>query len=290
MISGLPIERIQINGRTRVAAVIGWPIAHTLSPTMHNAAFSALGLDWVYIPFAVKPQELPAAVTATRALGIGGVNATVPHKEALVNLVDELTPEARAVGAVNTIIPISNKLVGHNTDVIGFERTLHRAGFEMNGSTALVIGAGGAARAVVFALLRGNARVILLNRTEERAVELLKQVEGDAVAGELNSSEITRWRDQVQLVVNTTTLGMWPESASSPWPAEIPFPSHALLSDLVYNPRQTKLVYQALQAGARFVDGLWMLVYQGAESFRLWTGQQPDEELMYQAANKQLGG
>ncbi|MCE5257608.1 MAG: shikimate dehydrogenase [Chloroflexi bacterium] len=279
-----------INGQTKIAAVFGWPVAHSLSPAMHNAAFGALNLDWVYAPFAVSPEQLPAAVAAIRALGLRGVNATVPHKEALVALMDDLTPEARAIGAVNTILVEEGRLLGHNTDAVGFERTLQRAGFDARGKHALVLGAGGAARAVVYALLRSRAQVVLLNRSPRRAVELLSRLGASAATGALTASEVGKWAGHVQLVVNATSLGMWPQVEGTPWPQEIPFPPDVLLCDLVYNPRRTPLVGQALQAGARCIDGLWMLVYQGAEAFRLWTGQQPDAELMFRAADDQLGG
>ncbi|MHB9032875.1 MAG: shikimate dehydrogenase [Anaerolineae bacterium] len=279
-----------VDGQTKLVGVFGWPVAHSLSPAMHNAAFHTLGLNWAYVPFAVSPEALPTAVAALRGLGICGVNATVPHKEALVGLMDDLTPEAAAIGAVNTILVHHNGLVGHNTDAAGFEATLKLAGYVIPGSLTLVLGAGGAARAVVYALLKRGARVVLLNRTLARAQELLKQIPGDAVAGELSLTELSTWAARSQLVVNTTTVGMWPHDDESPWPDSIPFPSSALLCDLVYNPRRTRLVNQALSAGARYVDGLWMLVYQGAESFHLWTGQPPDAEFMYRAADSQLGG
>jgi len=284
------IHSLRISGQTRIAAVFGWPVAHSLSPAMHNAVFEALDLDWAYVPFAVPPAMLPSAVAAIHALGLGGVNVTVPHKEALVNLVDDLTPEARAIGAVNTILVEQDRLVGHNTDAIGFNRTLQRAGFNPLGNKALVLGAGGAARAIVYALVQGGAQIVLLNRTPRRAHQLLDSLGATALAGPLDADQVSRWASQVQLVVNTTPLGMWPHPEGTPWPLRVPFPSSALLCDLVYNPRRTRLVNLALAAGARYVDGLWMLVYQGAEALRLWTGRQPDEELMFTAAAEQLGG
>lgn len=280
----------QVSGQTRITGVFGWPVAHSLSPVMHNTAFADLGLDWCYVPFAVAPDSLPQAVAAIRALGIHGVNVTVPHKQAVIPLLDQLTPEAKAIGAVNTILTTEAGLLGHNTDAAGFKRSLLQANFEVRGKRALVLGAGGAARAVVYALLREGASITLLNRTPERAVNLAKSVTGDITAGALDLATVQSWADKSQLVVNTTSVGMWPLVDASPWPESVPFPGDALLYDLVYNPRRTRLVNQALQAGARYIDGLWMLVHQGAEAFNLWTGMHPSTELMYRAADQALGG
>lgn len=280
----------QVSGQTRITGVFGWPVAHSLSPVMHNTAFADLGLDWCYVPFAVAPGSLPQAVAAIRALGIHGVNITVPHKQAIIPLLDQLTPEARAIGAVNTIITAEAGLLGHNTDAAGFRCSLLQANFEVRGKRVLVFGAGGAARAIVYALQREGAYITLLNRTRERAVDLANTLPGDITVGPLDPETVQTWAAKTQLVVNTTSVGMWPLVDASPWPESVPFPGHALLYDLVYNPRRTRLVNQALQAGASFIDGLWMLVHQGAEAFYLWTGKHPNTELMYRAADHALGG
>ncbi|MHB1357405.1 MAG: shikimate dehydrogenase [Anaerolineae bacterium] len=281
---------VHLTGKTRITGVFGWPVAHSLSPIMHNAAFADLSLDWCYVPFAVSPDNLPQAVEAIRALGLQGINVTVPHKQAVISLLDQLTPEAQAIGAVNTILVTESGLLGHNTDAAGFSYSLKQASFEVYGKRVLVLGAGGAARAVVYALQCEGACITLLNRTREHAVELATSIGGDITVGTLDSEMLQNWADKAQLVVNTTSVGMWPLVDASPWTESVHFPRHTLLYDLVYNPRRTRLVNLALQAGARYVDGLWMLVHQGAAAFSLWTGKHPNTELMFRAADHALGG
>lgn len=284
-----------ISGRTQIVGVIGWPIEHSVSPAMHNAAFRALGLDWCYLPFAVPPAHVADALAGVRGLGLRGINVTVPHKQAVSALVDELTPEARAIGAVNTVLVRGERLVGHNTDAAGFLRALREAGFAPEGCSALVLGAGGAARAAVYALARVGARVVLLNRTSQRAdalvADLRAVVKGARLeAGGLDAQTAQQEASRCQLVVNATSLGMWPQVETSPWPEEVAFPAGVLLFDLVYNPRQTRFVRLARESGARAVDGLRMLVHQGAEAFALWTGAAPPVEIMYAACAAILGG
>lgn len=282
-------EGLHITGATKLAGVFGWPVEHSLSPAMHNAAFRALKLDWAYLPFAVPPERLSEAVRAVRALGLGGINLTVPHKEKVIPLLNDLTEDARAIGAVNTLLVRQDALIGHNTDAAGFNRTLRSAGYDPAGKLALVLGAGGAARAVVYALVQSGADVVVLNRTPQRAEVLARSMPGHVTAGVLDSTMLSMY-SCAALVVNATSVGMWPAVDSAPWPDDVPFPYNALLCDLVYNPRRTCLVRWALSAGARYIDGLWMLVYQGAESFRMWTGQEPDVGIMFSAADQQLGG
>ncbi len=286
---------LDIRGSTQVVGVIGWPIAHSVSPPMQNAALRAMGLDWVYVPLAVPPERLADAILGMRGLGLRGLNATVPHKQALLALVDELTPAAQAIGAVNTLHPTPHGLVGHNTDAGGFLRALRGAGFDPRGCSALVLGAGGAARGVVYALAGAGARVTVLNRTPERAQALAMSLaaslpEAQIDAASLDLAHLAACAAYADLVVNATTLGMWPEVDASPWPEAVAFPSRALCFDLVYNPRETRLMRQARAAGARASDGLTMLVHQGAESLALWTGVDPPVEVMLAACERALGG
>jgi len=284
-----------ILGHTKVVGVIGWPIEHSVSPPMHNAAFCALGLDWCYVPFPVQPSRVDGVPVGMRALGIRGLNVTVPHKQALLALVDELTPAARAIGAVNTLYWRDDRLVGHNTDAAGFLRALKEAGFSPEGCAAMVLGAGGAARAVVYALASAGARITILNRTIERAMDLAAEFASVGAGARLEARCLTA-RDvaaaapKARLVVQTTPLGMWPQMDKSPWPEGAAFPREALLYDLIYNPRETRLMRQAREAGAQAVDGLGMLVHQGAEAFTLWTGQVPPVDVMYRACTQVLGG
>jgi shikimate dehydrogenase len=305
-------SRHAILGSTQVVGLIGWPVEHSVSPAMHNAAFAELGLDWCYVPLPVHPNRVPEALAGAAALGLRGFNATVPHKEILVPIVDTLTDAARAIGAVNTVLLKDGQAVGHNTDAGGFLRALHDVGFgagctrilRPQGCSALVLGAGGAARAVVYALAASHARVTILNRTPAKAVALAAEFspvnpQAHLQAGPLDESHVQQASLGVDLVVNTTPLGMWTRSSgtadaehseASPWPETVPFPREALLMDLIYNPRETPLMRQALQAGARTCDGLSMLVHQGAEAFTLWTGQDAPVDVMMAACVAILGG
>jgi len=264
-----------IYGHTHVVGLIGWPVEHSVSPPMHNAAFAALGLDWCYVPFPVHPDVVAEALYGARALG--------------------LRPAASAIGAVNTVIVREGRLIGHNTDVAGFLRALEEAGFEPKSCSALVLGAGGAARAVVYALASVGAQVHILNRTPERAASLAAEFAGvderaRLRAGPLNAEALSQIAPKVQLVVNSTPRGMWPEVESSPWPEAVPYPHGAMLYDLIYNPRETQLMRRARDAGATAVNGLRMLVHQGAEAFELWTGVHPPVDVMYAACCAALGG
>jgi shikimate dehydrogenase len=283
---------LMITGHTQLVGLLGWPVEHSISPPMHNAAFLSLGMDWCYLPFAVRPEALAVALSGARALGLRGLNATVPHKQALLSLVDELTPEARAIGAVNTIRMDNrlqgDRLVGHNTDAAGFMRALRETGFAPEGCRALVLGAGGAARAIGYGLAGAGARIMLLNRTPERAVSLAADLraavpEANVDAAPLTQAEIARVAPEADLVVNTTSVGMWPHTDATPWPEEVPFPERGLLFDLIYNPPETRLMAQARAQGARAENGLTMLVHQGAEAFRLWTGVEPPVDIMQAA-------
>ena len=288
------LPRLAITGHTQLVGLLGWPVEHSISPPMHNAAFASCGMDWCYLPFAVPPDSLAEALRGARALGLRGLNATVPHKQALLGLVDELTPEAQAIGAVNTLL-LEESLVGHNTDAAGFMRALRETGFHPEGCRALVLGAGGAARAIGYGLANAGARITLLNRTPERAIalaaDLRAAVDGAHVdAAPLTEPEIRRLASDVDLVVNTTSVGMWPHTDATPWPEDVTFPVGALLFDLIYNPPETRLMAQARAQGARAENGLMMLVHQGAEAFRLWTGVEPPVDVMRTACLYALRG
>jgi len=282
-----------LNGRTKLVGVMGWPVEHSLSPQMHNAAFAALGYNCCYVPLAVPPDRLPQAVAGLAALGFVGSNVTVPHKQAVWACVDELSEEAQAVSAVNTLIRREDRWVGGNSDIPGFLMSLEEEGFLPQGKRALVLGAGGAARGIVYALARAGAQVTLLNRTVERGEALAREISrllpGQSLeARPLLPEELARARDDVELLVNTTPLGMWPRVEASPWPEELPCPAHLTGFDLVYNPLRTRLLAQAQEAGAKAIGGLKMLVYQGAISFRWWFGVMPPTEVMYRACVEEL--
>ena len=249
---------------------------------MHNAAFGALGLNWRYAPLPVPPGHVADAVRGLIALGFRGANVTVPHKEAALAQLDTVEPAAAALGAVNTLVidhsaDTSTTITGHNTDVPGFLAALRAGGFEPLGKRAVVIGAGGAARAVVYALLSANARTVsVLNRTPTRAATLVNELTPHAKSTALRSAPLTPARlvEAVRasdLLVNATTVGMQPHKHASVWPDEASVPTHLTVMDLVYQPRETRLLTQARVAGAQAIDGLGMLIHQGALAFNLWT-------------------
>ncbi len=268
--------------------VLGWPLEVTLSPLMHNVAFRRLGLDWIYLRWPVPPDGLADAVGGLRALGAEGANVTMPHKRAIVEHLDSLDGDAVATGAVNTVQRTGDQLVGHNTDVVGFSEFLvEDAGFEPNGTSALVLGAGGAARAVVKALADLNAASITVAaRSDELAGDVAALADGSGRA-----TEVLAWKKmadrvaQVDLVVNATPVGMRGE----PLLADSTFNSNQCVVDLIYSPPTTPLIELARAAGATGWGGLGMLVRQAAASFAIWTGQQAPLDAMSAAAIRGIG-
>lgn len=293
-----------IDAQTRLLGVMGWPIEHSLSPAMHNAVLARLGLNWRYLPLPVHPAHVRDAIRGAAALGFRGVNATVPHKQEVMAVLDEMTDEARAVGAANTIIMTrrsdgSTHLSGHNTDVAGFIDSLRAGGFEPGQSrSALVVGAGGAARAVVYALqASGTGRVTVLNRTRDRAERLVADLgfasDERLCAGPLDDARLATLAQDADLLVNATTLGMWPRIEGSIWPDSVPVPASLTVYDLVYNPLETRLLSQARESGARAIDGLGMLARQGALALALWLEEGVDvdwaTDLMREVGDRALG-
>jgi len=256
-----------INGATQLFGIIGDPVRHSFSPAMHNAAFKALGLNMAYVP--LPACDLAPALDGLKALGFGGVSVTIPHKQAVLPLLDEVEPVARRIGAVNTIrieraLDGSCRLLGKNTDWLGANRALAEV-LPLAGSRVLLLGAGGSARAVGFGLREAGAEVLLANRTRSRAEELARELGGTCVAWE-DVGEV-----QAEALVNTTSVGMTPYIEASPVPAE--YLGHfAVVMDIVYAPRQTRLLQEAAAAGCTVIDGLQMLLYQGMSQFEWWTG------------------
>jgi shikimate dehydrogenase len=298
-----------INGSTQLLGLIGWPVSHSFSPAMHNAAIADLGLNYVYVPLPVRPEEVGTAVPGLATLGFRGVSVTVPHKQSVMPLLDEIEEAAQAIGAVNTIVidriaysvspdELRNtqyviRTTGHNTDWSGFLADLAALGVEVNGRDCLVLGAGGSARAVVYALAMSGARVQIAARRVEQANDLLRSMIALGMKGLVASWQISILPDMVSrmttpLIINTTPLGMTPHVDTSPWPADHPFPDGAFVYDLVYNPQETILMQQARAAGCTAVNGLGMLVHQGAVAFELWTGGKPDVGVMMKEI-KRLG-
>jgi shikimate dehydrogenase len=268
-------------GTTRVVAIIGSPVRHSLSPAIHNAAFRALDLDWVYVALEVDPREGEEAVAAMRILGLAGLSVTMPHKETVVAAVDRVTPVVAELGAANTIYWDGDAVVADNTDGPGFLDALRiDEGFDPRGCHCVVIGAGGAARALVLALAGAEAGAItIVNRTRSRAETAAALAPGVASVG--SDADV---RD-VDLVVNATPLGM---AGEGPVVAGEFLHAGQLVIDLVYHPPVTPLVAVARDRGAAAVNGVGMLIHQAAHQFRRWTGEEPPLEVMSAAALAEL--
>ncbi len=263
-----------------VYGIIGWPVEHSLSPVMHNTAFKARKIPAVYGLFPVAPEDLKEALTGLRALNIKGVSVTIPHKENVIPFLDTLDRVAEEIGAVNTIVHREKRLFGYNTDWIGVKRALEEV-VSLADKRAVVVGAGGAARAVVYALKREGARVTIYNRTWEKARSLAEKFAVEARPWE----ELPDARGEI--LVQTTSVGL--KEDVSPVPREI-LSLFQVVMDIVYTPLETRLLREAREAGCKTVHGLKMLVHQGAEQFRLFTGQEPPVSLMEEAALAALKG
>lgn len=283
---------MKITGKTKVIGIIGWPVSHSLSPVMHNAAFKHLGLDFCYVPFAIKAEHLNLAMEAVPALNIAGLNVTVPYKESVLKYVSELSEEAIMIGAVNTIKMENNRLTGYNTDGTGFTASLREAGNPVGEHVLLILGSGGSAKAVAFqSAAEGAKEIIIANRTVNRAVALRNRIKeyfpliNVTVTG-TGFNELKGVMDKVDTVVNATSVGL-DRRDTSPVPMEL-LHNGLFICDLIYNPAETALLKYAKELGCRFINGLGMLVYQGAASFRIWTGVEPPVEVMRRAVEDAL--
>ncbi len=286
---------MQIDGKTTLCGLFGYPVAHSFSPAMHNAAFQALELNWIYLPLEVKPEQLGQAVDGLRAFNMAGVNVTVPHKEAVIPYLDKLDQGAAAIGAVNVIVNYEGKLTGYNTDGAGFTRALkEETGFNPLHKKVVILGAGGAARAVAVQLtLEGAKEIVLVNRTVPRAQALAQTVERMGTPGRVltwQEPQLAEAMSGADLVVQSTSIGMHPAVDYCPPVPQGVFRPGQLVCDLVYNPMETKFLSAAAKAGATTVSGLGMLLYQGVLAFELWTGLDAPVEEMKKALYRQIGG
>jgi shikimate dehydrogenase len=269
------LEGNDITSHTGLLGLFGHPVRHSLSPRIHNAALRAQGLDFVYLAFDVEPKYLGSAVGALRALPMRGVNLTVPHKQAVLPLLDDIDPLAARVGAVNTVVNDHGRLIGYNTDVSGFWaalRTVRQSGAA--GLDCLVLGAGGAARAVVAALLEGGAAAVHVhNRTPERADELCAAARGwgGASCEVIAEQDLRTAAASAQLIVNATSVGLEGSVKDFPLPVDTVHSGHVVI-DLVYGVEPTALVQAARERGATAIDGREMLLTQAARAYELWTG------------------
>ena len=279
-----------ISGKTEVFAVIGDPIEHTLSPTMQNAAFEHLGLDYVFLAFRVPPDELETAIRGVRALGIRGLNVTMPHKNSIIEFLDNADPAVRFLRAANTILNQRGRLRGFNTDGVGALEALKNNGVDLAGKKVLLLGAGGTAKAIAFSLVKEIDELTILNRDASKARELAAALEpcGKKIVGnELSPTQVQQELQGSDVLINATSVGMTPcasESIVEPdW-----LKSSLWVMDIVYNPVETRLIRIARGAGAKVINGVEMLLYQGASSFEIWTGCKAPVEVMRMAAFAQL--
>ena len=282
---------MKVFGNTQIFGIMGHPVEHSLSPVMHNAAFEALGIHAVYVPFQVKPEDLGKATLALRALTVTGVNVTVPHKGAVIEFLDELDPSAKQTGAVNTIVQKNGKLYGYNTDGPGFLLSLQKDGhFDPAGKKVVILGAGGAAAAVAMALAgAGVRRIVIANRNKTRAEILAKRVQRnfdrETLPVALDESRALYWLiRESDLLVNATSVGLKGHRASEHQPEQPA--SQTFVFDLIY--RETALLKMAKRRGLKHLDGLGMLVSQGARSFEIFTGKRAPFRVMKNAVEHAL--
>jgi shikimate dehydrogenase len=284
----------QVDANTRICAIFGHPVGHSLSPAIHNAAFEALGLNFVYVAHEVQPADLPAAMAGIRALGYRGLSVTIPHKVAALNLVDEVDDTARRIGCINTVVNEGGVLKGRNSDGLGALGALRAAQIDPRGAEVVVLGSGGAARAIAVTLVAEAppSRLTLLGIEEPElaalASTLRDQGNSEIVVGRLDRSELGPALEQAQLVLHTTPVGMAPRSEQSVVPADL-LHSKLTVFDAVYTPRRTRLLLDAAERGCRTVEGLEMFLGQALVQFELWTGQQAPREVMRAVIEKRLG-
>lgn len=282
-----------ISGKTRVCALIGEPVWHSLSPIIQNAAFEYLGLDYVYVAFNVSAENLERAILGVRGLGIYGLNVTMPHKISVIKYLDVLDESASRIGSVNTILNRDGRLIGYTTDGVGALNALKYAGANPFGKKIVVLGAGGASRAISFTLAEYARELVILNRTVERAEDLARNIRdalGDWVnvrAGKLADWNLERELKDANILINATSLGMKPNDSETPVKRDF-LHSNLTVFDIVYEPLETRLLREARLAGAKTIDGLSMLIHQGAASFEIWTGMRAPIDVMREAALKRI--
>ncbi len=270
-----------IKGSTKVVGLIGEPVEHSFSPPMHNEAFKTLGLDYVYAPFNVSPDNLKSAIEGANSLNIQGLNVTIPHKINVIKYLNELDPIAELIGAVNTID--FKNLKGYNTDGIGCIRAIEEV-TKIKDKNIVVAGAGGAARAIVFYLAKyGAEEVNILNRNLKKAENLANDLLASNLISNVNSSdisEISKFISDADILIDTTPIGMHPNVSDEPIVKAADIHEELVVNDIVYNPNETVLLKEAIKANAKVVYGIKMLLYQGAESFKIWTGREAPIDVM----------
>ncbi len=269
----------------KLFGVFGDPVSHSLSPVMHNAAFKALGMECEYHAFRVSKETLHDAIHGAYVLGFGGLNLTIPLKEKALEIVKP-TELAERIGAVNTV-DFKKGIVGYNTDGTGAKMALKSNGIGIIGKNVLLLGAGGAARAIAFQLASDGAAVVIANRTEKRAVTIAKDVRRIGKARGTGLDELKTLIENCDILINSTAVGMSPKPSETIVTSEM-MHSELVVFDIVYNPVETMLLREARKAGAKTIDGVMMLVYQGAEAFKIWTGKTPPVDVMERAVRERL--
>ena len=263
-----------INAKTKITGIIGWPVEHSKSPLMHNAAFDALGLNYCYIAMPVQPERLKEAIEGIRALGFTGINVTIPHKQTVIQYLDEIDEEARFIGAVNTIKNEDGRLTGYNTDGRGFMESLREEGIDPSGKNIFVIGVGGAARAVCYYLCKSASKLYLHGRNMQKASSLMNDLKD--ISSNVSITETKKNIQYADIIINATPLGM-KEDDPMPFEPSMLRPDQ-IVCDLIY--WDTPLIKQARQIGCKAVNGLGMLLWQGVLAFKIWTGITPPVDLM----------
>jgi shikimate dehydrogenase len=282
-----------ISGRTRICGIIGDPIEHTMSPVMHNAAFKNKGVDYVYLAFRVKKEELGEAIEGMRALNMRGLNITIPHKVAVIPFLDELDHLADKIGAINTVVNNDGVLKGYNTDATGFLRALRERGIEPKGKSVVILGAGGASRAISFILAERGSSLVILNRTWDKAkicTDRISEIfQREATALKLDRENLAAALSKADILINATSVGMSPNIDETPVTSDLLRPS-LVVYDIVNNPIKTRLQREAEAVGAKTISGLDMLVWQGALAFEKWTGLKAPIGVMREKVIKVLQG
>ena len=276
-------EKFSLSARTNIFCIIGHPVEHSMSPTMWNPALQEFGLDYAYVAFDVHPKGLEKAINGMRVLGIKGMNVTIPHKEKVIQYLDEIDPIAQKMGAVNTIKNDDGVLKARNTDAGGAKKSLIDAGCEISGKNILFLGSGGVARSVAYILSEEANKIVLTDIVEKTALTVAKEIKenmGANIEGKL--SKVTIIKEEIKkadILINATPLGMHPKVDASPISKEL-LHEDLFVFDVIYNPLQTKLMKEAAEIGCKTLGGLDMLVNQGVLAFEWWTGKSPNASLM----------
>jgi shikimate dehydrogenase len=280
-----------ISGNTKVCAIIGDPVEHSLSPVIHNSAFNELGLNFVYVAFTVKAKELGTAISGARSMGFKGLNVTMPHKNAVMNYLDEVDATAKNIGAVNTILCNKEQLIGYNTDGKGAIFAMQNNSVFPENKKLVLLGAGGAGKAIAYQVAQDVGELVILNRTRQKAeklAELIRKNFNKKVKGQsLTSSTLKEELEMADILINSTSVGMYPNVEYSPVPSDM-LRSDLCVMDIIYNPFDTKLLKDANSVGAKIISGVEMLIHQGAIAFEIWTNCIAPLEVMRKAALNHL--